>query len=508
VQASYRLFGKSRYGFAVQGADPSLPLVIDPILQSTYLGGSNWDGAYALAIHPSTGEVYVAGRADSTNFPNTAGGAQASNGGFNDAFVARLNATLTSNLESTYLGGSLSDEARALAIHPSTGEVYVAGWTTSTDFPNTTNGAQASNNGGGDAFVARLNASLTSNPQSTYLGGGNSDWAYALAIHPSTGEVYVAGWTQSTDFPHTTNGAQATYGGGFFDAFVARLNAALTANPQSTYLGGSGYDAANALAIHPSTGEVYVAGRADSTNFPNTSGGAQASNGGGSYDAFVARLNAALTQNPQSTYLGGGDGDEAHALAIGPAPSYELYVAGKTNSTNFPNTAGGAQASKGGGSYNAFVARLNASLTSNPQSTYLGGGFDFAYALAIHPSTGEVYVAGWTGSTNFPNTAGGAQASNNGGGDAFVARLNATLTSNPQSTYLGGGNSDWAYALAIHPSTGEVYVAGWTTSTDFPNTTNGAQASNNGSGDAFVARLSGDLRGDFRLYLPLVLRMR
>ena len=105
VQASYRLFGKSRYGFAVQGADPSLPLVIDPILQATYLGGSDDDGAFALAIHPSTGEVYVAGSTDSVDFPHTDSGAQASKGDFSDAFVARLNATLTSNLQSTYLGG-------------------------------------------------------------------------------------------------------------------------------------------------------------------------------------------------------------------------------------------------------------------------------------------------------------------------------------------------------------------------------------------------------------------
>jgi len=427
VQASYRLFGKNRYGFAVQGADPSLPLVIDPILQSTYLGGSGGDFAYALAIAGS-GDVYVAGYTGSTNFPNTSGGAQASHGGgILDAFVARLNASLTSILQSTYLGGSGWDEPHALAIHPSTGEVYVAGWTQSTNFPNTTGGAQASHGGGSwDAFVARLNAALTQNPQSTYLGGTGHDWASALAI-ASTGDVYVAGYTDSTDFPNTTGGAQASNSGSG-DAFVARLNATLTSNPQSTYLGGSGSDFAFALAI-AGGGEVYVAGLTVSTNFPNTAGGAQASKSGFE-DAFVARLNATLTSNPQSTYLGGSGYDEARALAI--AGSGDVYVAGYTDSTNFPNTTGGAQASHGGGG-DAFVARLNASLTSNPQSTYLGGsGDDEAYSLAIAGS-GEVVVAGYTFSTNFPNTTGGAQASNGGGlSDAFVARLAATLTSNPQ----------------------------------------------------------------------------
>jgi hypothetical protein len=499
VQASYRLFGKNRYGFAVQGADPALPLVIDPILQSTYLGGGDTDQATALAIAPS-GDVYVAGWTLSEDFPSTTGGAQQNSGGFYDAFVARLNPSLTQNLQSTYLGGSGQDEAMALAIHPSTGDVYVAGFTGSTDFPNTAGGARAGYGGGFyDAFVARLNAALTSNLQSTYLGGSDDDRAYALAIAGS-GDVYVAGYTASTNFPNIGGGAQAS-NGGFGDAFVARLNASLTSNLQSTYLGGSQDDLAYALAIHPSTGEVYVAGRTYSPDFPNTAGGAQASYGGNN-DAFVARLNAALTQNPQSTYLGGSNHEMAHALAIHPSTG-EVYVAGRVAVYVFAPRDG-------------FVARLNPSLTQNLQSTYLGGsGQDSAEALAIHPSTGDVYVAGFTGSTDFPKTAGGAQPGHGGGWwDAFVARLNATLTANLQSTYLGGSvygpfvlDSEGAFALAIRASTGDVYVAGHTSSTDFPKTTNGAQASYNGRTDAFVARLSGDLRG-FWLYLPLVLRRR
>jgi hypothetical protein len=163
--------------------------------------------------------------------------------------------------------------------------------------------------------VARLNATLTQNPQSTYLGGSGDDRAHALAIHPSTGEVYVAGRTDSIDFPHTAGGAQASYGG-YSDAVVARLNSSLTQMLQSTYLGGSAGDGAYALAIHPSTGEVYVAGSTASTDFPHTAGGAQATGGGFLSDAFVARLNAGLTQNPQSTYLGGSAGDVANALTI------------------------------------------------------------------------------------------------------------------------------------------------------------------------------------------------
>jgi muconolactone delta-isomerase len=224
--------------------------------------------------------------------------------------VARLNSGLTQILQSTYLGGSGDDDARALAIHPTTGEVYVAGITNSTNFPRTSGGAQAICIScrilDPDAFVARLNSSLTQILQSTYLGGSSGDYVRALAIHPKTGEVYVAGVTNSTDFPNTTGGAQGSFGGSD-DAFVARLNSSLTQILQSTYLGESGDDDARALAIHPTTGDVYVAGGTDSNNFPRTSGGAQTGRGGNS-DAFVARLTADLAAGSGSGSGGSGSG--------------------------------------------------------------------------------------------------------------------------------------------------------------------------------------------------------
>jgi muconolactone delta-isomerase len=512
VEVSYKLIGKNRYSFEVAKADPSLPLVIDPILQATYLGGDHSEEATALAIHPTTGEVYVAGYTSSANFPNTSGGAQARYGENGDAFVARLNSNLTQILQSTYLGGSYGDGASALAVHPTTGEIYVAGYTSSNNLPKTTGGAQRSyGDGRGDAFVAKLNKELTQILQSTYLGGRSSDEAIALAIHPITGEVYVAGKTYSANFPKTTGGAQARCRScpDYPDAFVAKLNKELTQVLQSTYLGGGIKDEVYAIAIHPTTGEVYVAGYTSSANFPNTSGGAQTRcRSCPDYpDAFVAKLNKELTQVLQSTYLGGGGSDETSALVIHPTTG-EVYVAGRTTSKDFPKTTNGAQATCNKcvsdlfPSYDAFVARLNKELTQILQSTYIGGSdTDWADALAIHPKTGEVYVAGYTLSTNFPKITGGVQVSLSGGQDAFVSRLNSNLTQILQSTYLGGSSWDTAHALAIHPTTGEIYVAGWTVSYDFPKTAGGAQTECKGCNigriyiihDAFVARLTADL---------------
>ncbi|MGH6693632.1 MAG: SBBP repeat-containing protein, partial [Gammaproteobacteria bacterium] len=387
-------------------------------------------------VHPTSGDVYVAGDTDSTNFPNTAGGAQAAAGGNGDAFVARLNAALTSLIQATYLGGSEFEQGGGLAIHPTSGDVYVAGSTDSADFPNTTGGAQAAAGGNGDAFVARLNVGLTVLTQATYLGGSDSETGRGLAIHPTSGDIYVAGSTDSADFPNTTGGAQAAAAGDG-DAFVALLNAALTSLTRATYLGGSGNETSSALAIHPTSGDIYVVGFTSSTDFPATAGGFQPSLPGIA-SAFAARFNPALTALPQATYLGGTFFDIAFAVAIHPT-SGEVYVAGFTISSDFPGTTHGAQPTLTGGALglDAFTARLGASLTSLEQATYLGGSdADFGLALAIHPTSGQVYVAGLTDSADFPGTTGGAQPTYGGNTDGFVARLTADLAGPPDLTIL------------------------------------------------------------------------
>jgi hypothetical protein len=496
LPAQYAISG-DEYGFRVRGYDPTLPVVIDPLLQATPLGGSGNEQAFALAIGPA-GDVYVAGFTASLNFPGTGPGAQPRFGGSTDAFIARLTDDLTGLEEATFLGGSGNDQALALAIAPTTGDVYVAGFTSSANFPGTSGGVQSALGDVNladplDGFVARLNASLTSLEQATYLGGsGNRDAAVALAIAPATGTVYVAGVTNSVDFPGITGGAQNVPGGGQNDTFIARLNAGLTTLGQATFFGGTGEDRALAMTIAPTTGDVYVAGRTDSTNLPGTRGGAQ-SVLAGLQDGFVARLNASLTALRQATYLGGnGTTDEADGLAIAPTTG-DVYVAGTTSSADFPGTAGGAQSViGGGGSSDTFVARLSADLTALDQATYLGGG-SREIANAILLTTSDVYVAGSTDSTNFPGTVGGAQSASGGNTDAFVARLSTDLTALHQATYLGGANADGAADLAIAPTTGDVYIAGFTASTVFPGTAGGAQGAPGGALDAFVARLSADL---------------
>jgi hypothetical protein len=495
VRVAYALHGRSDYGFRLSGYDPALPLLIDPLLQATYLGGSGVDAASGLAIHPVSGDVYVAGVAASVDFPGTLGGAQPTHSTKNDAFVARLNPALTVLEQVTYLGGAEDDQANAIAIHPVTGDIYVAGQTVSTDFPGTAGGAQATNGiFATAAFVARLNAGLTTLDQATYFGAGVTV-AYALAIHPSSGDIYAAGSTISAILPGTT-GALQPDSAGAVDGFVARFNAALTTLGQATYLGGSGGDTVHGLAIHPASGDVYATGDTSSTNFPGTTGGAQATHGVdfGNSDAFVASLGASLTTLHRSTYLGGNNQETGQALAIHAATG-DIYVAGWTQSTNFPGASGGAQSTFAGGN-SAFLAHFDAALATLHQSTYLGtSGANRAFALAIHPGSSDVYVAGYT-TGDLPGTSGGAQSTFGGFQDGFIARVNGALTVLDQSTYLGGTSADIVQALAIDPATGHIYVAGVTQSTNFPGTTGGAQATHGADGnkgDGFAARLTPDL---------------
>ena len=207
-------------------------------MQSTYLGGSVTDIITAITVHPVSGEVIVAGFTNSNDLPGTPGGAQSASGGGTDGFVSRLNANLTSLLQSTYLGGIGYEEIRTITVHPVSGEVIVAGYSDSSNLPGTpggtpsiSGGAQTTYGGGQDGFVSRLNANLTSLLQSTYLGGNGFEEIRTITVHPVSGEVIVAGSTQSTNLPGTpggtpsiSGGAQTTYGGGQ-DGFVSRLNA-------------------------------------------------------------------------------------------------------------------------------------------------------------------------------------------------------------------------------------------------------------------------------------------
>ena len=471
--------------------DHATPLVIDPILQSTYVGGAEPDSVNAIAIDPSSGDVLVAGYTYSTSRSGV------------DGFVARFDPTLTTLLHSAYIGGSEGEEVLGIAVHPVSGDVYVAGYTGSTDFAGTLAGAQGNNAGDDDGFVARLDSTLTHVLRATYLGGSLPDRIVAIAIHAGTGEIYVAGQTASLDFPGTAGGAQPSQAADedfiHRDGFVARLDPTLGTLRQATYLGGVGPEYLHALAIHPSSGEIYVAGQTRAPDFPGAVGGASAATYPftGNIDGFIARFDPSLTRLIQSTYIGASGFDDIYGIAIHPG-SGDVYVVGWTDWVDLPGTEGAAQPVMGGET-DAFVARLNAGLTELFKATYVGGiDNDYGYGIAVHPTRGEVYVTGETYSTDLPGSAEGSQPNRGGGDDGFLARLDPKLTRFIQTTYLGGAGDDVPAAVAIQPEGGQVLVAGMTTSPDLPGATGGSQPGYAGGdaffgGDGFVTRFPAGL---------------
>ncbi len=469
------------YGFTVGPYDRSRELVIDPLLASTYLGGTDLEGsslntvfAMSVAVAPN-GDIYVAGFTDSSNFPTPFTPFQKTDPSplSRDAFVSRFDRGLTNLVASTYLGGSGADAATSLAIGNS-GNIYVAGHTSSADFPKAAP-FQAVIGGGIDAFVSELNADLTTLLASTYLGGTGDDQAFALILDATS--VFIGGDTTSPDFPSAGN----TFNG-LSDAFLAKLSTSLSALTAATYLGGSSSDHINAMALK--SPNIFVVGNSSSADLFVSP--IQSFHGG--TDAFVAAIDNTLGAGSvvASTYLGGAGEDNAYAIDINPAG--DVFVAGDTSSPGIATVGAYDTAINTG--VDGFAAKLNANLASLTL-TYLGGsGDDHAYSFAVNGA--NVYVAGDTTSTDFPVVAGSYDTISNGRSDAFVAKLNDTLTALSASTYLGGSNDDFANKIALDIF-GNVYLTGFTLSANLPMSANSSQNINLGPSDAFVSEFDANL---------------
>ena len=495
VDGRYELRADDQVGFHVSSYDTTQPLVIDPVLSySTYLGGNSSDAGQAIAVD-STGNAYVTGSTQSTNFPGASGSPiQASLRGSSDVFVAKLNAAGTALVYSTYLGGSSSDIGRAIAVDTA-GNAYVTGETDSPTQPGPGNipfplagPIQPIFGLIGDAFVTKLNAAGNALVYSTYLGGSGTDRGYGIALD-SVGNAYVTGHTNSLNFPIAAAFQVANGGPGSYDAFVAKVNAAGSSLVYSTYLGGNANEFSldgGAIAVD-SDGSAYVGGTTISSNFPGAGTSTiQATFGGGTGDGFVVKFNAAGSALVYSTYLGGTTIDAVNGLALD--ADRNAYVVGYTDSSNFP-TAVPLQASRNGPGNDAFVAKLNAAGSALTYSTYLGGtGGDVAYDVAVD-GAGQAHVSGWTSSFNYPTVA-PLQAANAGSGDAFLSQVNSAGSALVFSTYWGGSAGvERGYGIALD-SFANIYVAGETNSSNFPASAGAFQTSLAAFTDAFVAKVA------------------
>jgi hypothetical protein len=465
--------------FQLSGYDKTQPLIIDPLIYSTYIGGNNLDFGSAIVIDNS-GNAYITGWTKSTNYDITSGAFQTTIQEWFDVFVTKLNSTGTGLIYSTYLGGNGDEYSYAIAIDDSD-NAYITGSTWSTNYDITSGAFQTTNAGDHDVFVTKLNSTGTGLIYSTYLGGSDHDSGRAIAIDNS-GNAFIAGVTYSTNY-HITSGAFQNTHEGAYDVFVTKLNSTGNGLIYSTYIGGNNGDEVRGITIGDSD-NVYITGFTSSTDYDITSGAYQTTFGG-LYDVFVTKLNSTGTSLIYSTYVGGSDEDLGISIAID--GSDNAYITGYTKSIDYDTTPGAFQTALAG-AWDVFVTKLNSTGTALIYSTYIGGSSsDHGRDIAIDGS-GNAYITGSTFLTDYDITSDAFQTDNAGDWDVFVTKLNNTGTALIYSTYIGGSEYDGGYSIAIDGS-GNAYITGETWSTDYDITAGTYQTTFGGEGDVFVTKL-------------------
>ena len=486
IACRYVMLDKTSFGFAAPDWEGDLELVVDPpLVWSTFLGGSNSEFILALT-HASNGDVLLAGRAFSTDFPTTVGAFDRThNGGRQDGIVSRLSADGRRLIWSTFIGGGRSDIPASIALGPSE-TVTIAGSTSSSDFPTTSGAYDTGYNGGfNDAFVARLDAKGSKLLWSTFFGGGGLDEAYDLAVG-SNGDATITGRTDSGKLPTTKGAYDENYNGGSQDAYAARFDSSGKRLLWATYLGGNQGDIANALAVDAS-GVVTVGGYTSSPDYPATASAYQRRLNG-SNDIFVTRLASNGAKLQWSTFLGGsarGDVDLVNDLAI---DANGVVIVGSTDAGNYPTTSGAYDRSMSG-YQDAIAARLSADGSKLLWSTFFGGKQgEAAYSVSLD-ARGIATVSGWTDSSDFPTTPGAFSRKNQGQFEGFVLRFGPNGRRLLYSSFVGTDKSDGLNASVVD-ALGVVTLGGSTDSAKFPTTPNSYDPTYNGGlADAFVARL-------------------
>ena len=523
VDARFQIHG-GKIGFDLGAYDRSRPLIIDPLVldYSTYLGGTgNYDQAMGIAVDPN-GNAYVAGLTNSDDYPATVGAYDTTHfsappySDYFDAVVTKLNPTGTAAVYSTYLGGNRMDKGTDVAVDAN-GNAYVTGYTASVadptaanNFPGTAIGT-SNDNGLGDAFVVKLNASGSSIIYSTTFGGKYEDETRGIAIDGS-GNAYIAGATDSTGssattpFPTTAGVSQPNDAANSTDAFVTKLNSTGTALAYSTYLGGAGQDEANGIDVD-SQGRAYVTGfEAYNGNtptdnyFPVTANAYEDTNtlvSSSSSDAFLTRFNA-TGQRDYSTLLGGEGSESSNAVAVGAdgiayVTGYSTKPGSTADAFDLKNEYEGPNGQCCYGT-DLFVSKFDTDASgadSLVYSTLIGGsGTETGTGIDVD-SNGSAVITGVTGNATGEKYDTTADAfSTTPFGSALITKLSPSGSSLVYSTVLPNGGSIEPSAIALNGD--DVFIAGTTKNTDGLATTPTAfqPTRPGGDWDGFVAKVS------------------
>jgi hypothetical protein len=492
--------------FDVGQYDNTKSLVIDPVVYFSFLGSAGAEEIRSMKI-ASDKSIILAGWTTSGTFPTTTGSYQEiSTAGETDAFITRLNPTMSSIVYSTYIGGSGADTINKIVLDVDN-NIYCVGTTTSADFPTSAVAAFKTFGGQSDAFVTKFNFNGTLN-FSTFFGGNGVEYGNSIAIN-SGNEPFIVGGTFSTNLPKTAISVDDTYNGGG-DGFIAKFDANGASLNTTSYLGRSGsgtgnqvpsdFDVALDIAIAPN-GTIHIVGETRSGSFPSiplvTSPPAppppfapfdRTYNGGA--DAFIVKMVAQASQYTYSTFFGGAGDDRA--VAVTTTPDNLVLVLGTTNSTNsFGAVPGGFQSAKSGMT-DFFIAEFD--LQSKPNSfTYFGSNSDeFGTDIAIDQTNGDIYISGSTNSSGMAILGTDVQTTNMGGTDGYIAQFNSTLLELKYSTFIGGTGFDRVNEIIVD-NAGDIYYAGISSANNLPKSTMWPSYQgtyNGGSSDGLVGKFS------------------
>lgn len=502
VSSAYVLQENGLVGFTVGEYDPAYPLVIDPYLEySTYLGGTLQDFGMDIAMD-TAGNAYVVGHTYSCDFPIRNQIDITSPIIYNgttchdslDVFVTKISNPAGGNASivwSTYIGGENADFGAGIAVDSMT-DVYITGWTFSSDFPTVLqiqNGARL--HGSSDAFVMKIMADGTNLWYSSFLGGNFVDEGHDIAVD-SIGAAFITGKTVGNspykkveeNFPVTANAYQTSPNTNAVmgDAFASKISPTGNSLEYSTYISGNDQDSGNGIAVD-GQGMAYIVGTTTSDNLvPSTVPGYQKTRKGGQ-DAFLFKMNFVASSPPiYATYLGGATGyDYGEAVAVD--QDFSAYVTGATASTDFPNTTYAKQRTKGWPydyfDKDAFVTRFSADGTSLEYSTYLGGSSnEWAYGIAVDEYR-RAFVTGYTKSESFPKYDSIKTVTNSGDQDGFLTCVNPTGSDWVYSTVFGGYRDETSHGVAVSDDGNTTVVTGWTDSPSILDLVSGTNCGNN-----------------------------
>jgi len=447
--------------------------LIKPEFASTYLGGKGHEFCEAVAVDDE-GNIYVAGNTRSPDFPITEGAYNRDPKGKSDVFIAKFDNELKTLLASTLIGGEEDECAYTMLFDPR-GYVYVAGYTSSEDFPTTEQAYDRNYNGGdGDAFILKMDKDLKTLVSSTYLGGSGveDDWRSPELVQDDDGNVYIAGITGSDDFPTTLGAFQQKYNGGTRDVFLSKFDSGLRKLLASTFLGGNSDDRmGRSLCIDVKKNELCVGGYTFSPDFP-TSQDAYGREASGQLDGFVSKLSMDLKVLTASTIL---DAGWIYCMMI--HENGDIYVGGHA-ANRLPTTSEAFHQDFDKASDQGFISRLSNDLSKLKSSTVipgsyaLGGGRICSLNLC-QSEDGHVLSAGWTRPIDFPITPGVYDETQNGNSDTYIMKMDRDLSKVLLSTFIGGSRSE-RWNRMITDGTGKIYLASYTLSPDFPTTDDAA----------------------------------